>query len=473
MAYTSLLYIRDEARVVGIVDGLLLIKWERDADFHEEFYCEPRIAPWLADQLERASVDEGWNFDEVTYDAPPDHLNVSVLGGDRGEPSWVRVHNDRETTAPHGAYEVFRILCETARGLAAELRQVSAPPPHALVERMDTFGPWITRAIELEIRSDAASLGEHVAAQAGVRYLGEGRFEIEGAGPKGLVVEVRPWVTRASEPEIPSEKIPAEKIALEKEKLDVALKEVAEKEGPTFQFHEDPETGRTILRGLSELQLERIVDLLTHEYKVQARVGKPQVEPHETVGRISEAEARVEREASFDWARVRVAPRPRHAGNTFQLELPERSPVSPAIAQAALLGVREAAQRGPSGYPLEDVEVTVLGVEVREGAAPETGAKLAASEAFRRACQEAAPMLLEPIMAVEVRLDKALDAVLGDLKQRGGRIEDVGPHERWPAGRTIKARVPLQHMFGYAADLKSLTDWVEFTMRFAGYEVWI
>jgi elongation factor G len=150
-----------------------------------------------------------------------------------------------------------------------------------------------------------------------------------------------PVISAAIEPETLSEK----------EKMDFGLNKLVD-EDPTFKFHEDPETGQTIIRGMGELHLEVKVDCLIRDYGVRARVGKPQVVFRETVGRTGEAEARFERkledEAIFGFARVRVAPRPRHKGNTFSLKLPELPPVSQAIQQAALSGVREAAQSGPA-----------------------------------------------------------------------------------------------------------------------------
>jgi elongation factor G len=273
-----------------------------------------------------------------------------------------------------------------------------------------------------------------------------------------------PVISAAIEPETLSEK----------EKMDFGLNKLVD-EDPTFKFHEDPETGQTIIRGMGELHLEVKVDCLIRDYGVRARVGKPQVVFRETVGRTGEAEARFERkledEAIFGFARVRVAPRPRHKGNTFSLKLPELPPVSQAIQQAALSGVREAAQSGPAGYPLEDVDVTVLAVETREGQAPETGVKIAASEAFRRACQEANPSLLEPIMDVEAIVpEDFLGAAIGDLNQRRGRIEDVGSRGD---KRAIRAKVPLQRMFGYSTDLRSLSQGrATFTMQFAEYDAW-
>jgi elongation factor G len=260
----------------------------------------------------------------------------------------------------------------------------------------------------------------------------------------------------------------------DKERLDFALQKMVE-EDPTFRVNEDPETGQTIIRGMGELHLEIKVDRLTREYGVKARVGKPQVVFRETISRAAEADGRFERrleeEEIFGRVRVRVAPRPRHAGMTYAAKLPEFPPTPPHLVEAALAGVREASGSGPGGYPMEDIEVTVLAVETREGASPEIGAKIAASNGFRAACAEAGPGLLEPIMAVEVVTpEEFLGAAIGDLNQRRGRIEDVGARGD---KRVIQAKVPLQRMFGYSTALRSLSQGrANYTMQFAEYDFW-
>ena len=260
----------------------------------------------------------------------------------------------------------------------------------------------------------------------------------------------------------------------DKDKLDFALKKM-EDEDPTFHVNEDPETGQTIIRGMGELHLEIKVDRLTREYGVKARVGKPQVVFRETISHAAEADGRFERklenEEIYGKVRVRVAPRARHAGMTYAARLPEFPPTPPNLVQAALSGVREASGSGPGGYPMEDIEVVVLGVETREGASPEIGAKIAASNGFRAACAEAGPGLLEPIMAVEVVTpEEFLGAAIGDLNQRRGRIEDVGARGD---KRAIQAKVPLQRMFGYSTSLRSASQGrANFTMQFAEYDKW-
>jgi elongation factor G len=260
----------------------------------------------------------------------------------------------------------------------------------------------------------------------------------------------------------------------DKEKLDFGLAKMAE-EDPTFRVNEDAETGQTIIRGMGELHLEIIVDRLTREYGVKARVGKPQVVFRETIGRAAEAEGKFERaledEAIYGKVRVRVAPRPRHSGIAYAHRLPEFPPLAPHIVAAAMAGVKEASQSGPGGYPMEDLEVTVLVIETREGQSPDIGTKIAASNAFRAACAEAGPRLLEPIMAVEVVApEEFLGAAIGDLNQRRGRIEDVGARGE---KRVIQAKVPLQRMFGYSTVLRSLSQGrATYSMQFAEYDAW-
>jgi elongation factor G len=315
-------------------------------------------------------------------------------------------------------------------------------------------------------RIDKAGAGMIVAAM-GLKHATTGDTLCAASAPILLerIDTYEPVISAAIEPETLSEK----------EKLDFGLAKMAE-EDPTFRVHEDPETGQTIIRGMGELHLEIIVDRLVREYGIKARAGKPQVVFRETVSRPAEAEGRFERrledESIFGHVKVRVAPRPRHTGTTVAARLPELPSLPAAIVEAALAGVREASQSGPAGgYPLEDIEVTVLAIEIKENAAPEVGTKIAASNAFRTACADAAPRLLEPIMAVEVVVpEEFLGPVIGDLNQRRGRIEDVGSRG---IKRVIVAKVPLQRMFGYSTDLRSLSQGrATFTMQFAEYDAW-
>jgi elongation factor G len=298
------------------------------------------------------------------------------------------------------------------------------------------------------------------------------------ASPKAPIIFERidiyePVISRAIEP----------KTQAEKEKLDFALSKMAD-EDPTFRWHEDAETGQTIIRGMGELHLDVIVDRMRIEYGVEATVGRPQVVYRETLAKPAEAEARFERvvedETLFGHARVHVAPRARHAGNELKLTAP-RAVSTPGtqkaietpqvILDAATDGAREAMRSGPQGYPIEDIAVTITAIEYRPDASNVAGERAAVGEAMRQAFREAGTRLLEPIMKVEITCPESnVGDVLGDLNVRRGQIEDVGFRGQQ---RVITAKVPLRRMFGYATDLRSATQGrANYSMLFDSYDAW-
>ncbi len=258
-----------------------------------------------------------------------------------------------------------------------------------------------------------------------------------------------------------------------KERLDLALGKMAE-EDPTFHFNEDVETGQTLIRGMGELHLEIIVDRMKREYGVQARAGKPQVVFRETVLGEGDGHAVFERDMKeqmiYGEATCHVRGRPRGSGMDFKKTLATSAAILPDhIVQAAMQGLKDAASSGPDGYPLEDVEVTLTGLVLKDGSNGEIGCRAAAAEAFRRATQAARPSRLEPIMAVEVTVDdEFLGAVIGDLNQRRGHVQDVGSRG---VKRLVAANVPLRNMFGYSTRLRSLTEGrATFSMLFHAYD---
>ncbi|HEY3801519.1 MAG TPA: elongation factor G [Kofleriaceae bacterium] len=268
-----------------------------------------------------------------------------------------------------------------------------------------------------------------------------------------------------------SEAIEADNAAA-KERLDFALVKMAE-EDPTFRVKDDPDTGQTIISGMGELHLEIIVDRMKREYGVQARAGKPQVVYRETVRGAGESSATFERETKdqpiFGEATVKVKNRARGSGMRLDRALPTMPPLPEAIVNAAMNGLRDAASSGPDGYPLEDVEVTLTRIALRDGANGEIGVRAAAAEAFRRAVLAAEPARLEPIMTVEVMVDDAgLGSVIGDLQQRHGQVQDVGTAG---AKRQVTALVPLRGMFNYSTSLRSMTaGGGSFRMQFHAYD---
>ncbi len=248
-----------------------------------------------------------------------------------------------------------------------------------------------------------------------------------------------------------------------KERLDFALIKMCD-EDPTFRVKEDAETGQTLISGMGELHLEIIVDRMRREYGVQAKAGKPQVVYRETAMGEGEGSAVFERElkeqAIYGEASCRVSSRARGTGMEFKNQVTPLSavpPLSEVVIAAAMQGLRDAASSGPQGYPLEDVEVTLLSLAVREGANGEIGSRAAAAEAFRRAVAAAHPARLEPIMAVEVSVDEEyMGAVIGDLQQRRGQVQDVA--SRGGVKRLVSAKVALRNMFGYSTRLRSLSE---------------
>jgi elongation factor G len=247
-----------------------------------------------------------------------------------------------------------------------------------------------------------------------------------------------------------------------KERLDFALVKMVD-EDPTFRVKEDADTGQTLISGMGELHLEIIVDRMRREYGVQAKAGKPQVVYRETAVGEGEGSAVFERElkeqAIYGEASCRVSTRPRGSGMEFKNELKPNllAPLPEVVVSAAMQGLRDAASSGPQGYPLEDVQVTLLSVGMREGANAEIGARAAAAEAFRRAVAAAHPVRLEPIMAVEVTTDEEfMGAIIGDLQQRRGQVQDV--ESQGPVKRKILAKVALRNMFGYSTRLRSMSE---------------
>jgi elongation factor G len=273
-----------------------------------------------------------------------------------------------------------------------------------------------------------------------------------------------PVISRAIEP----------RTLAEKEKLDFGLNKIVE-EDPTFLVREDEETGQTLISGMGELHLDIVVDRLLREYNVEARVGKPQVVYRETVCAVGEGEAtferHVEEEEVYGHAKVRVEPQPRGAGTLFSSLVPPDPPVPSAALHAAMEGLKDAATAGvTTGFPLVDVKISLLGVTYREGIVGDVGYKVAAGEAYRRACREARPSLLEPIMDVEVTVpEEFMGEVIGDLNARSGQIEDVGFRS---GQRLVRAKVPMRRMFGYSTTVRSLTQGrANFTMQFSKFDV--
>ncbi len=263
------------------------------------------------------------------------------------------------------------------------------------------------------------------------------------------------------------------KTKADQDKMGMALSKLAE-EDPTFRMFTDQETGQTIISGMGELHLEIIVDRLLREFKVQANVGKPQVAYKETVRREVEAEGKFIRQTGgrgqYGHVWIRVAPLEPGSGFEFVNKI-VGGVVPREYIPAVEAGIREALDTGVlAGYPTIDVRATLFDGSYHEVDSSEMAFKIAGSMGFKSAAQKANPVLLEPIMAVEVVVaEEYMGDVIGDLNSRRGRIEGMEP--RAGGVQVIHGFVPLAEMFGYATDLRSRTQGRgTYTMQFAHYE---
>ena len=258
----------------------------------------------------------------------------------------------------------------------------------------------------------------------------------------------------------------------DQEKLGTSLQKLA-KEDPSFRVTVDQETGQTLLSGMGELHLEVIVDRLLREFKVGANVGKPQVAYKETVRRTVEQEGRFVRQSGgrgqFGHVNLRLEPQP--TGSGFEFVNAIKGGVIPQeYVPAVENGVVQAMSNGGlAGYPVVDVKVSLLDGSYHEVDSSEMAFTIAASMAFNAGLRRAAPVLLEPVMDVEVVTpEEFMGDVIGDISGRRGKV--LGMTSKGNA-QVIESRVPLSRMFGYATDLRSRTQGrATYTMQFSRYE---
>ncbi|MGH7811508.1 MAG: elongation factor G, partial [Candidatus Binatia bacterium] len=244
-------------------------------------------------------------------------------------------------------------------------------------------------------------------------------------------------------------------------------------EDPTFHARFDKDTGQTIISGMGELHLEIIVDRMMREFNVGANVGKPQVAYKETVRKTVEQQGRFIRQTGGrgQYGDVWIKLEPQPAGQGFEfVDAIKGGSIPREYIPAVEKGVKEATENGAlAGYPMVDVKVTLFDGSYHDVDSSEIAFKIAGSMAFKEAARKANPVLLEPIMSVEVVVpEDFMGDVIGDISSRRGKV--LGMDTR-PAAHAIDARVPLAQMFGYATDLRSMTQGrATYTMQFSHYE---
>ncbi|MBA3842570.1 MAG: elongation factor G [Actinobacteria bacterium] len=259
----------------------------------------------------------------------------------------------------------------------------------------------------------------------------------------------------------------------DQDKLGTGLSRLAE-EDPTFRVTSDEETGQTIIEGMGELHLEIIVDRLKREFNVDANVGRPQVAYRETVGKPAEKiQGKFVRQTGgsgqYGDCTINLLPQEPGAGYEFVDKI-VGGKIPKEYIKPIDEGIREAMGSGVlAGYPVVDVKVELIDGSYHDVDSSERAFKIAGSMAFKEAMKRAKPKLLEPVMAVEVTTpEDYLGDVMGNLNSRRGRIENMSPIGN---AQVIKASVPLSEMFGYATDLRSMSQGrADFTMQFDRYE---
>jgi elongation factor G len=258
----------------------------------------------------------------------------------------------------------------------------------------------------------------------------------------------------------------------DQEKMAIALQKLSQ-EDPTFKVHTDPETSQTIIAGMGELHLEIIVDRMLREFKVDANVGKPQVAYRETIRKRVDSEGKFVRQSGGrgQYGHVKITVEPNELGKGYEFINDITGGVVPKeYIKPIDQGIQEALNSGVlAGYPVVDVKITLFDGSYHEVDSNEMAFKIAGSMAFKSGCEKASPVLLEPIMAVEVEVpEEYMGDVIGNLNSRRGRIENM---EDRSGVKVVTSKVPLAEMFAYSTTLRSMTQGRgTYTMQFSHYD---
>ncbi len=261
------------------------------------------------------------------------------------------------------------------------------------------------------------------------------------------------------------------KTKADQEKMGIALNKLAQ-EDPSFRVHTDEESGQTIIEGMGELHLEIIVDRMKREFSVDANVGKPQVAYRETIRKSVEQEGKYIKQSGgkgqYGHVWIKLEPLPRGTGYEFVNDI-VGGVIPKEYIPAVDKGIKGQMESGVlAGYPVVDVRVTLFDGSYHDVDSNEMAFRIAGSMAFKDGCRQASMVLLEPIMSVEVVTpEEYMGDVVGDLSRRRGMIQAM---DTGPSGKIIKAEVPLGEMFGYATDVRSMSQGrATYTMEFAKY----
>lgn len=379
---------------------------------------------------------------------------------------------EERTADPKGplAALCFKIVTDPYMGRLAYLRIYSGTLANGSVyqnankEKKERIGQLVRMRANQREEMTKVGAGD-IAAVLGLKHTFTGETISDANAP--IVLETisfpEPVISIAIEP----------RTKADQDKLSQSLQRLAE-EDPTFRVRYDSETGQTLIEGMGELHLEVLIDRMLREFGVRANVGRPQVSYRETITRPVEHEARFVRQTGgrgqFAVVSLRLEPLAQGEGFVFENKVVGGA-VPKEFIPAVEQGVREAVEAGGgSGYPLVDIKVALIDGKFHEVDSSEMAFKIAGSMALREGVQRAAPVLLEPMMKVEIVVpDNFAGDVIGDASARRGRIEGMEPHSQ--GLQAVHASIPLAEMFGYATTLRSNTQGRgTFSMEFDHYE---
>jgi elongation factor G len=406
-------------------------------------------------------------LDAVVYYLPSP-LDVPPIGGINPITGEME-HRPADDNAPFSAL-VFKIVTDPYVGRLAYFRVYSGVlhSGDSVMNSVKNRKERIGRILQMHAshREDLKEVhAGHIAATLGLKTTFTGETLCSGDAP--ILLESidfpEPVIAMAVEP----------KTNLDQDKMGVALRALAE-EDPTFQVRTDDQTGQTVLYGMGELHLEVLIDRMLREFKVAANVGRPRVAYRETITRpVKNVEGRFVRQTGGrgQYGHVVINIEPLEPGSGFVFEdAIVGGTVPKEYIRPAQEGIREATESGVlAGYPVVDVRVTLVDGSYHEVDSSEMAFKIAGSMALKEAVQKGQPVILEPVMFVEVIMPEEYTGdVIGNLSASRGTIE--GMEMRSEGVQSIKAKVPLAEMFGYATRLRSMTQGRgTFTMELAYY----
>jgi elongation factor G len=405
---------------------------------------------------------------DAVVDYLPSPVDVTAIKG-LDVKLEVELERKADDNEPFAAL-AFKIMSDPYVGKLTYFRVYSgklsagSPVLNATKDKKERIGRLLQMHANHREDKDAVFAGDIVAA-VGLKNTTTGDTLCDPAHP--IVLErmefPRPVISVAIEP----------KTKVDQDKLGRALNALSE-EDPTFQVHTDDETGQTIIEGMGELHLDVLVDRMVREFSVAANVGKPQVAYRETITQpVEKIEERYIRQTGGkgQYGHVVISLEPTGPGGGYEFVDKITGGVIPReYIPAVDAGIQQAMEGGVvAGYPLVDIRVILTYGSYHDVDSSEMAFKIAGSMAFKKAARAAKPVLLEPIMAVEVVTpEDYMGDVIGDLSSRRGRIEGM---EQRGTSHVVNAQVPLGEMFGYATDLRSRTQGrATYTMQFDSYQ---